>query len=552
MALTKDPATGIFSDTGTPSLGSLAPTTGFNSTVFSQRVADMLTQLQDTQQTGAKNLGGAANTLTTESIGAGGAYNPLNTPEGNIANVSGAQNAFTPAITSINTQLENANTASKLAQGNISILKDVFKPEQVVPGNTLVTPQGDVIYQGHAYTPQIRLDTGTQDSYDSTTGQWLSDVKSKNNSTNPPSAAKPGQNMIVAGIDFSGKSTGVGAYATDPNYSNEVNGIYNDIEKNFPTPTSQNLQSYIENNAGKNKSPVTGQMIINAATTYGVDPNALTAVLNQESDFGTAGVATRTMNPGNVGNTGSAERSFNSWQAGVNATAQELARRMTGNVHAPIPTSTATSPIGGTFSPEATQKINQLPDPYHQYIDAGPKGVAYIDASRVPDVLKPSLQILSSKQGIPMLDSNEVNNVKGIGIVYDSMKKLQGLVSKALGTGASGRLKGLTLNQIEQSTQTGAGPFLKQFDQYRSQAINNLKALTAGGTTFRITQTEIDTAVGNIPSSADNQETAAADLQTLQSFMDSKLASTFPYTQGGQPGATTPSDINSLRAKYKY
>lgn len=70
--------------------------------------------------------------------------------------------------------------------------------------------------------------------------------------------------------------------------------------------------------------PLTGQMIFNAASEYNVDCRLLMAIMELESRFGTLGVAVETLNPGNVGNTGTAKRTYSSWQAGVDAVASWL------------------------------------------------------------------------------------------------------------------------------------------------------------------------------------------------------------------------------------
>lgn len=128
-------------------------------------------------------------------------------------------------------------------------------------------------------------------------------------------------NTIVGGIDF-GDANGVGAYASD--IGSEVSGVSNA----YNALKATDIGTYIQNNAPT--SPVTADMINNAATANGIDPNILAATLANESNFGTAGVGAKTMNPGNVGNTDSgATQTMDSWQAGVNAAAEQLARRKT-------------------------------------------------------------------------------------------------------------------------------------------------------------------------------------------------------------------------------
>jgi hypothetical protein len=88
--------------------------------------------------------------------------------------------------------------------------------------------------------------------------------------------------------------------------------------------STDDINIYIQNLAPS--SSVTGDMIIRAATMYSVDVPLFIAIMQNDSAFGTLGVAARTFNPGNVGNTGSAERMYASWADGVEAVAEWLNR----------------------------------------------------------------------------------------------------------------------------------------------------------------------------------------------------------------------------------
>jgi hypothetical protein len=66
-------------------------------------------------------------------------------------------------------------------------------------------------------------------------------------------------------------------------------------------------------------------MVANASRQFGVPWEIITAIMQQDSNFGTAGVGAKTFNPGNVGNFDSGEkRNYGNWQDGVNAVAQWL------------------------------------------------------------------------------------------------------------------------------------------------------------------------------------------------------------------------------------
>jgi hypothetical protein len=105
-------------------------------------------------------------------------------------------------------------------------------------------------------------------------------------------------------------------YATDPNHEIRIQSI---LEKMGFMDSVDQIDAYMKNAAPT--TPLTGDMVLNASIKYAVDTRLILAIMEQDSAFGTLGVATRTFNPGNVGNTGSAERTYPSWEAGVDAVA---------------------------------------------------------------------------------------------------------------------------------------------------------------------------------------------------------------------------------------
>ena len=122
----------------------------------------------------------------------------------------------------------------------------------------------------------------------------------------------PSASAIINGYDLS-------AYATDALYEQKIQNILNSM----PVLTdAASVDTYIQNTVAG--SPLTGDMIVRSATSFSVDIQLLVAIMQNDSSFGTQGVGARTNNPGNVGNTGSAERMYPSWQDGVDAVASWL------------------------------------------------------------------------------------------------------------------------------------------------------------------------------------------------------------------------------------
>lgn len=120
---------------------------------------------------------------------------------------------------------------------------------------------------------------------------------------------------VVGGVDIT-------TYATDPKHEQKIASIFD------RAPDSSNVldfDTYIKSIAPQ--SPITGDMILTASSTYGVDPRLITAIIQNDSSFGTKGKATYTMNPGNVGNDDEGNiKKFKNWNEGVLAVAQWLAR----------------------------------------------------------------------------------------------------------------------------------------------------------------------------------------------------------------------------------
>src|SRR3989344_3943004 len=111
-------------------------------------------------------------------------------------------------------------------------------------------------------------------------------------------------------------------YATDPLHEEKIMAI---LSKMGVMDIAEKIDAYIK---GKYpSSPVDGEMVMSAASAYSVDTRLMMAIMQQDSSFGTAGKAVRTLNPGNVGNDDSGNlRAYESWQEGVTAVAEWLNR----------------------------------------------------------------------------------------------------------------------------------------------------------------------------------------------------------------------------------
>lgn len=121
-------------------------------------------------------------------------------------------------------------------------------------------------------------------------------------------------------------------YATDPLHETKIADILSLMgEMNSPAA----IDAYIDKEAIA--SPVTAAMILNAATKYEVDVRLMMALMEQDSRFGTAGLAIRTRNPGNVGNDDDGNTiTYDTWDEGVEAVARWLSRNRIVPVPPPV------------------------------------------------------------------------------------------------------------------------------------------------------------------------------------------------------------------------
>ena len=136
------------------------------------------------------------------------------------------------------------------------------------------------------------------------------------------------------------------SYATDPLHEEKIMNILSNMGV---MDTVEKIDTYI---SGKYSSPVTGEMIMSAALAYLVDVRLMMAIMEQDSRFGTVGVAVKTLNAGNVGNDDSGNtRTYESWQEGVTAVAEWLNRHRGATIISKTPSIimvTASTPMTAT------------------------------------------------------------------------------------------------------------------------------------------------------------------------------------------------------------
>lgn len=165
-------------------------------------------------------------------------------------------------------------------------------------------------------------------------------------STTPTDGSK-----IVGGVDWTG-------YATSPTDIAGVQANLGQIQAIAPNGINDaNTAQQVIQGISPN-SPITGAMIMNTATKYGVDPSTILARIQQESLSGTAGKGAGTFNPGNVGNDDTGKTvNYGNWQAGLDAVGQWASQHDTTKM-----VNSAAQNYNLALTPTQAVKFNSLAD----------------------------------------------------------------------------------------------------------------------------------------------------------------------------------------------
>jgi hypothetical protein len=236
---------------------------------------------------------------------------------------------------------------------------------------------------------------------------------------------------IVGGYD-------IGSYATDPNHEKKVQSILTGIGKFNSIPE---IDSYIKRKYPN--SPITGQMIANAAGKYGVSWEMMTAMMEQDSSMGTAGLGAKNNNPGNIGQFDSlgkqGVKGYNTLQEGVDAVASWLSRHKS--------TATPTSALGYTNDQLATAKSIMTPGStltVDKIKQADRPGVEAALSKLRSDALATGdiYGIMKASAGGSKMDSTAVNIIAKYGTSVAQLVDLKKEIDSLKAKGGTGSFKG--------------------------------------------------------------------------------------------------------------
>lgn len=192
-----------------------------------------------------------------------------------------------------------------------------------------------------------------------------------------------------------------------------------------------------------------------------------------------------------------------------------------------------------------------IPPLVAQYVESLPNvpNSQYINADRVSAVQQNVVKSIAAGAKIPVLTGSEVFGLKSVDVIFKNLSQLSILSQELLSPGIAGRIKGFTLNQVQNATQND--PRFAKFQLARDTAIKSVQALAGGaGSGLRLNMGEISIASDNLPQITDSLEYAQTKISGLQTLLTNQLSETFPnINQASSPGS---SDIASLRQQYGY
>ncbi len=189
----------------------------------------------------------------------------------------------------------------------------------------------------------------------------------------------------------------IAPYATDPYHETKIQSI---LENMGLMSSPDDIENYLRKKVPD--SPLNGIMIYDSSLKFSVDIRLMMAIMELDSRFGTQGVGARTYNPGNVGNTGFEERSYISWQDGVDAVASWLNNHRIVNTVEEVTVNSnpvvevaniqyTTSPVSTVnndiATPVATTTVNITPDTASGVTSYATSSVAVSESSTTTDAV---------------------------------------------------------------------------------------------------------------------------------------------------------------------
>jgi len=486
------------------------------------------------------------------------------------------------ATANLQVQQQMYTQSTYYAQLNASTSMDLLKTATTNGApQDVITKMGQVIAAGGSSADVAAAGTGytqngnqlVQTGIDQNTG--LPIYSSVNPNTGAYSVVNPantfGQTgsasttVSVGGQNYQmGATTTMGAYASAT--STQVNGInqaVTTIQHKVGNVTDAGTAQLAINALSPN-SPITGTMVMSAAQEYGVQPAAIIATMQAETQLGTDGSpGSKGNNYGNVGNSDSAMAPGGTGpvnmqpQQGVDAVAKQLSQRQIQSGQND-PAQPATTSLTPTQIAQAT--IKAAPALLQSAMSTLPStGDVYIQQSKIPKGMESLAAIYAANNpGVPILTDSQVGDVQAANTALGELQKIQDAFTPIAPGSTLGGVADEWRNGWDALIQNGTG---QQVTAYNNSTIAGALSIFGAvtGTTrtsnliTNITENSLPvlpkigvTAFGS--TSGDTLATGLAKINAIRDALNSQLQSILPNSSGAK--LVNPSDVLAGQTSY--
>lgn len=470
--------------------------------------------------------------------------------EGSIAqNKQDAQNLYDAKLVAHQAAIQNGAPVSTL--NAIDAAKDVQSTLQALGSYGKVND----------FSLTTDPSTGQPILFNSKTGEVQGVGQSSSDSYTPPNPSKVVQTP-------SGNSYDLTTYATDPSYGQKINNTISQIGTITSAKDAQTAISKIAPN-----SPLTGQMIISAANSAGIDPTLLVAQVALESTASTTPVAINNNNTGGIkyaGQKGATQGTkapdggyyakFNTLQDSLNAQAGELAKRKVDQSQSITvtsqPATTDTTGLDSKIQSIQTIKTNAPPTISGAITWVPSTGDGYLDLSKIPTGSEILARNYAKQNNIPILTASQVSDVNDAGKALSQLDNIQQAFTAIAPTSLVGEMGSQYSNTINKSLQTKTGQALSAYENsIIPSALSVFGAITG---TSRVGQITTGLSEKSLPvfgkrgflltnfgaKAGDTLQTGIAKLNTIRQSLNSVIQQYIPNSTGSP---TTSSSGGTVR-----
>lgn len=196
------------------------------------------------------------------------------------------------------------------------------------------------------------------------------------------------------------------------------------------------------------------------------------------------------------------------------------------------------------ITPEYIQQVvSSLPPQLQSSVKYLPDGTPFFDGNQLVDATQEKLaQTFQGKTGIPYVNKDDAGRLQSISTTIKQLDDFSNIANSEL-LNAPGFLTGIGLN----ITQKLGGTAKTKFDSAYATALGAIESLAAGvGSGFRMTNTEVNKAIDNLPTVWDSKGQAATKIETLKNQLYAKIQQSLPGWQKPTAQGNQTTDYTAL------